>query len=70
MPTFDLRDAMLEGGAIVKEVFRSVIIDFTTPMMEEELAKQWAMLPPDLKDKMAREKPEEYANLISLIGGK
>ncbi len=64
----DLRDIMLEAIAEVREVFRAVTIDLTKPMVELELARVWSTLPPEMKDKMRQEMPEEYEMLMQEFG--
>ncbi len=64
----DLRDIMLEAIAEVREVFRAVMIDLTKPMVELELARVWSTLPPEMKDKMRQEMPEEYEMLMQEFG--
>ena len=65
----DFRDMMLECAAEVKEIFRETMIELTEPMMEMELKMMWAQLPAELKDKLAQERPEEYAMLMKQING-
>jgi hypothetical protein len=64
----DLRDIMLEAIAEVREVFRAVMIDLTKPMVELELARVWSTLPPEMKDRMRQEMPEEYEMLMQEFG--
>ena len=65
----DFRDMMLECTAEVKEIFRETMIELTEPMMEMELKMTWAQLPAELKDKLAQERPEEYAMLMKQLNG-
>ena len=65
----DFRDMMLECTAEVKEIFRETMIELTEPIMEMELKMMWAQLPAELKDKLAQERPEEYAMLMKQING-
>ena len=65
----DFRDMMLECTADVKEIFRETMIELTEPIMEMELKMMWAQLPAELKDKLAKERPEEYAMLMKQING-
>ena len=65
----DFRDMMLECTAEVKEIFRETMIELTEPIMEMELKMMWAQLPAELKDKLAKERPEEYAMLMKQING-
>lgn len=62
--SIDLRDMMLEAIAMVREAFRDVMIDLTQPLVRLELARVWAELPPELKDKVMAEMPEEYEMLM------
>ena len=62
--SIDLRDIMLEAIAMVREAFRDVMIDLTQPLVRLELARVWAELPPELKDKVMAEMPEEYEMLM------
>ena len=65
----DFRDMMLECTAEVKEIFRETMIELTEPIMEMELKMMWAQLPAELKDKLAKERPEEYAMLMKQLNG-
>ena len=65
----DFRDMMLECTAEVKEIFRETMIELTEPIMEMELKMMWAQLPAELKDKLAQERPEEYAMLMKQLNG-
>ena len=65
----DFRDMMLECTAEVKEIFRETMIELTEPIMNMELAMMWAQLPAELKDKLAQERPEEYAMLMKQMNG-
>jgi hypothetical protein len=65
----DFRDMMLEAIAEVREIFRAAMIELTEPVMDMELRKMWATMPPELKDKLATERPEEYKMLMKHIGG-
>ena len=67
--SIDFRDMMLECTAEVKEIFRETMIELTEPIMEMELKMMWAQLPAELKDKLAKERPEEYAMLMKQING-
>lgn len=67
--TIDFRDMMLECTAEVKEIFRETMIELTEPIMDMELKKMWAQMPTELKDKLAQERPEEYAMLMKQING-
>ncbi len=64
----DLRDIMLEAIAEVREAFRDVMIDLTQPIVRLELARVWAELPPEMKDKVMAEMPDEYEMLMKEIG--
>ena len=65
----DFRDMMLECTAEVKEIFRETMIELTEPIIEMELKMMWAQMPAELKDKLAQERPEEYAMLMKQING-
>lgn len=65
----DFRDMMLEAEADVREIFRDVMIELTEPAMEMELRMTWARMPQELKDRLAQEKPEEYAMLMKYLNG-
>ena len=66
----DMRDLILESSAEVREMFRETVIELTQPIVDMELKRQWAMLPPEIKDKLAAERPEEYAELMKYLGGR
>lgn len=66
--SIDLRDMMLEAIAMVREAFRDVMIDLTQPLVRLELARVWAELPPELKDKVMAEMPGEYEMLMQELG--
>lgn len=68
--TIDMRDLILESSAEVREMFREAVIELTQPILDMELKRQWAMLPAEIKDKLAQERPEEYAELMKYIGGR
>ena len=65
----DLRDMMLECTAEVKEIFRETMIELTEPIIEMELKMMWAQMPAELKDRLAQERPEEYAMLMKQMNG-
>jgi hypothetical protein len=65
----DFRDMMLECIAEVKETFRETMIDLTRPIANLELQMLWAKLPPQLKDKLRTDRPEEYEMLMKQING-
>ena len=65
----DFRDMMLECTAEVKEIFRETMIELTEPIIEMELKMMWAQMPAELKDRLAQERPEEYAMLMKQING-
>ena len=65
----DFRDMMLECTAEVKEIFRETMIELTEPIIEMELKMMWAQMPAELKDKLAQERPEEYAMLMKQMNG-
>jgi hypothetical protein len=65
----DFRDMMLECTAEVKEIFRETMIELTEPIIEIELKMMWAQMPAELKDRLAQERPEEYAMLMKQING-
>lgn len=65
----DFRDMMLECTAEVKEIFRETMIELTEPLIEMELKRTWAMMPAELKDRLAQERPEEYALLMKQLNG-
>ncbi len=65
----DFRDMMLECTAEVKEIFRETMIELTEPIIEMELKMMWAQMPAELKDRLAKERPEEYAMLMKQING-
>jgi len=65
----DFRDMMLECTAEVKEIFRETMIELTEPMIEMELKMMWAQMPAELKDRLAQERPEEYAMLMKQMNG-
>ncbi len=67
--SLDLRDVLLESIADVRSVFRDVMIELTQPMGEMELRRMWAQMPPELKDRLAQERPEEYAMLMKHLKG-
>lgn len=65
----DFRDMMLECTAEVKEIFRETMIELTESIIEMELKMMWAQMPAELKDKLAQERPEEYAMLMKQMNG-
>ena len=65
----DLRDVLLEAVADVRVVFRDVMMELTAPVVNQELIKAWAMMPPELKDRLAKERPEEYKQLMDYLQG-
>ena len=65
--TLDLRDLMLEAIADVREIFREVMIELTEPMINMQVKMMWAQMPPELKDKLAAERPAEYADLMNYL---
>lgn len=65
----DFRDMMLECTAEVKEIFRETMIELTEPIIEMELKMMWAQMPAELKDRLAQERPEEYAMLMKQMNG-
>lgn len=65
----DFRDMLLECIADVREVFREAMIELTEPLMEMELRRMWAQMPAELKDRLAQERPEEYAMLMKQLNG-
>lgn len=64
METFELRDIILEATAEVQEVIREVMEDLTAPMVREQIRRQWATMPDEMKEQFMRENPEEYRILM------
>lgn len=66
---FDLRDLMLEASAELQDILREVAQEIAEPQMMEQFAEMWAMLPMEMREQFAREKPEEYQRLMDLLKG-
>lgn len=63
----DLRDIMLEAQAEVQEIIRETLQELALPQMVEKFRMTWAQLPPEMKEKFQRERPEEYRALMDML---
>ena len=64
---FDLRDVMLEAQAEVQGIMREVLQEIALPQMLEKFMLQWATMPSAMKEKFAKERPEQYRALMEMM---
>ncbi len=65
---FDLNDLILEATAEVQEIVREVLEEFALPQIKRAVKQTWLSAPDEMKEQFAQGRPEEYAQLMSLIG--
>lgn len=63
----DYRDLMDDAINDVREAWEIAMGDLTKPRIKNGLKMAWANLPPEKKDKLVNEQPEEYADLMQEI---
>lgn len=63
----DYRDVMLAAAADVQEMMREFEMEMSMPQMVMEMKKLWATLPNEMREKFAKERPQEYAAFISML---
>ena len=67
MAAIDIRDLMLEAQAEVGAVMRDVVREMMEPQIMAQLKATWVQLPDVMKEQFKRERPQEYAELMSTI---
>jgi hypothetical protein len=65
----DFRDLIMEATETLREIMQEVSLDVAAPQIDQQLKKTWATMQPELKNKLATERPEEYDALMKHIGG-
>lgn len=63
----DYRDVMLAAAADVQEMMREFEMEMSLPQMMAEMGKMWATLPDEMREKFAKERPQEYAAFMSML---
>lgn len=64
---FDVKDMLLEAQADVQEIMREVMQEIAMPQMMTTFKVQWAKMPNEMKERFAKERPEEYRKLMEIM---
>lgn len=62
---FDMRDVVLEAQADLQEALRETMAELARPRMMAEVRRMWMTAPDEMKELFKRERPEEYAALMT-----
>jgi hypothetical protein len=63
----DLRDVMLEATARAQKLLMEFQKQIAMPMMKGKMAEMWQTLPDEMKERFAKEKPNEYHALMEAL---
>lgn len=63
----DLRDIMLEAQAEVQVIMREVLQELALPQMVNKFRMTWKQMPPEMRQKFAEERPDEYSKLVEMF---
>lgn len=64
----DIRDLLLDAQAEVATIIRETMKELALPQMLNALSMQWMVLPDEMKEKLRKEQPDAYRQIMELIG--
>lgn len=60
-------DLLLEAQAAMSRRVGKLKQKLVLPLMQEQFATQWAMMPNEMKEQFKNKRPEEYRMLMEMI---
>lgn len=65
----DMSDMVLEAAADVQKVMIDFMKELTEPEIKKQTRQMWTNLPDEMKTQFAKERPQEYAALKTILKG-
>lgn len=63
-------NSIMQGEADIQEWQREFEEEWTKPALQMQLRMMWAAMPPEARDRMQEEQPEEYEQIMQVMGQK
>lgn len=67
MNAHDVKDALMQAEADVKEVVREIIEEWTEPILRNQVQLFWTMMAPEDKENFKKDKPEAYNQIVRFL---
>lgn len=65
----DYRDVMIGAAADVQAVMHEFQQEIALPQVVSEMAKVWSQMPDEMREKFAKDRPQEYAAFMEMLKG-
>ena len=69
MDILSMQSIVMEVEADINEIAKEIVEEWQEPLLKQQLATFWAMMPAEEKDGFKREHPAEYEALTQFIKG-